>query len=258
MELRTLRKKSSFRSVDIEYPTEAYICVNCGLEAGTVQSAGEVQRELANAYRKKVGLLTGREIKSLRKNKGMTQQQLAGAMNVGVASIKRWETGIIQSRSMDEYLRLILQGGHHQDSYTGNRETDLPRIKLTAEHFENILERKLLREGDRFLFLAKYLWYADFLAFRELGRGMTGASYAALPYGPQLNNYKDLLGPILASDAQQAKPLSDGELCIIQRVAERFPKDQDVYEAAHRETIWRNSRMGALLSYSSASELTEI
>ncbi len=258
MELRTLQKKKSFRGVDIEYPTEAHVCVNCGLEAGTVQSAGEVQREIADAYRKRAGLLTSQEIKSLRKGKGLTQQHLAEAMNVGVASIKRWETGIIQSRSMDEYMRMILQDAHHQDSYTGNRETDLPRIKLIAKHFEKILARELLRDGDRFLFLAKYLWYADFLAFRELGRGLTGASYAALPYGPQLNNYKDLLGPILASDAQQAQPLSDGELCIIQRVAERFPKDQDVYDAAHRENIWQNSRMGALLSYSSASELTEI
>mgnify|MGYP006283722065 CR=1 FL=1 len=35
----------------------------------------------------------------------------------------------------------------------------------------------LLKEGDRFLFLAKYLWYADLLAFKSLGRGC--ASYAA-------------------------------------------------------------------------------
>ena len=71
-------------------------------------------------------------------------------------------------------------------------------------------------------------------------------------------NYKDLLGPILDSDAHKAQPLSDEELCIIQRVAGRFPKNQDVYEAAHRERVWQKSRVGALLSYSSASELTEI
>lgn len=33
------------------------------------------------------------------------------------------------------------------------------------------------------LYAAKYLWYADMVAFRDLGRSITGASYAALPMG---------------------------------------------------------------------------
>ena len=52
----------------------------------------------------------------------------------------------------------------------------------------------LLRPTDRLLYAAKYLWYANMVAFRETGQGiMTGATYAALPYGPQLNNYADLV-----------------------------------------------------------------
>ena len=31
------------------------------------------------------------------------------AMNVGIASIKRWETGMIQTKSMDHALRIQLQ-----------------------------------------------------------------------------------------------------------------------------------------------------
>ena len=34
------------------------------------------------------------------------------------------------------------------------------------------------------------------VAFRNIGRSMTGATYAALPYGPQLNNYSDLIDEI--------------------------------------------------------------
>ena len=30
---------------------------------------------------------------------------------------------------------------------------------------------------------------AGLLAFRELGRGLTGATYTAITYGPQLNNF---------------------------------------------------------------------
>lgn len=258
MVLKKLNKQRTFKGVDIEYAAEAFVCPECGLEAGTVQSAGDVQRAIADAYRARAGLLTGQEIKSLREVRGLTQQQLAEVMNIGIASIKRWETGMVQSKSMDHALRMQLQCNIRSENYTGNREISLPRIKLVAKTFEAILGRRLLKSGDKFLFLAKYLWYADMLAFRRLGRGLTGASYAAITFGPQLNNYRDLVKPIQESDVNDAAPLSLEEARIIKRVAEKFPHEQAVYDAAHRERIWIESRTGALISYSGASELTEI
>ena len=50
--------------------------------------------------------------------------------------------------------------------------------------FEQKLGRVLLKKTDRMLYAAKYLWYADMVAYRDLGAGMTGAGYAALPLGP--------------------------------------------------------------------------
>jgi putative zinc finger/helix-turn-helix YgiT family protein len=258
MALKKVKKQNTFKGVDIEYTADAFICPECGLEAGTVKSASDVQRAIADAYRTKVGLLTSREIKSLRENKGLTQQQLADVMNIGIASIKRWETGMIQSKSMDHALRMQLQYNGHSDNYTGNREISLPRIKLVAKTFEKLLGRRLLKSGDKLLFLAKYLWYADMLSFQQLGRGLTGASYAAITYGPQLNNYRDLVNPIRESDINKAEPLSSEEARIIQHVAEKFPNERDVYDAAHREKIWLESEIGALIPYSCANELTEI
>ena len=258
MELKKLHKKKTFKGVDIAYEAEIFVCPVCGVEAGTVQTSGAVQCAIADAYREKVGLLTSREIKSLREAKGLTQQQLADAMNVGIASIKRWETGMIQSKSMDHALRIALQGSTPPNSYTGNREIDLSRVRLVASTFERKLGRRLLKTGDKFLFLAKYLWYADMLAFRELGRGLTGASYAALPYGPQLNNYRDLIKPIKDSDINDAEPLSDEEIRIIDQVAKKFSNEDDVYNAAHREKIWLETPTGALIPYSRANELTRI
>jgi putative zinc finger/helix-turn-helix YgiT family protein len=258
MGLKKLHKEKTFKGVDVSYAAEAFVCPVCGLEAGTVQTAGAVQCAIADGYREKVGLLASREIKSLREAKGLTQQQLADAMNVGIASIKRWETGMIQSKSMDHALRMQLQGNSRPDNYTGNREMDLPRIKLVAATLERKLGKRLLKVGDKFLFLAKYLWYADMLAFRRLGKGLTGASYAALPYGPQLNNYRDLIKPIKDSDVNDAEPLSDEELRIIDQVAKRFSNEDDVYSAAHREKIWKESSTGALIPYSRANELTGI
>ncbi len=258
MEQKKTTKRKTFKGVEIEYASDAFVCPECGLEAGTVQTAGDVQRAIADAYRTKVGLLAGHEIRSLREARGLTQQQLADLMDIGIASIKRWETGMIQSKSMDRALRMQLQCDYSSNDYTGNREISLPRIKLVAERFEKIIGRRLLKKEDKMLFLAKYLWYADMLAFRRLGRGLTGASYAAIAYGPQLNNYRDLVGPIEASDVNDAEPLSPEEERIIRQVAEKFPAEREVYDAAHREKIWIGSKTGALMPYSCASEIAEI
>ena len=50
---KTVKKQKTFRGVDIEYVADAFICPECGLEAGTVQSAGKVQRAILDAYRKR-------------------------------------------------------------------------------------------------------------------------------------------------------------------------------------------------------------
>ena len=258
MALKKLEKQTTFKGVDITYSVDTFVCPECGIEAGTVKTAGNVQRTIADAYRSKMGLLTSHEIKSLRISHSLSQQQLADLINVGVASIKRWETGLIQSKSMDHILRMQLQCRLDSNNYSGNRKISLPRIKLVAKQFEKLIGKRLLKIHDQFLFLAKYLWYADMLAFRQLGRGLTGATYAAIPYGPQLNNYKDLVKPIKASDESDAEPLSTEELRIIRKVAEKFPGEEAVYEAAHREKVWQEAATGSLIPYSCAYELTEI
>ena len=258
MELKKMEKATTFRGVNVSFEADAYVCPQCGLEAGTVQSAGAVQRAIADAYRTKMDLLTGEEIKALRKAWGLTQQDLAELMNIGIASIKRWETGLIQSKSMDQALRMQLQGLACLDEYTGNREFSIPRVKLVIRTIESKLGKRILKKTDKMLFAAKYLWYADMMAFKFLGSSMTGSTYAALPYGPQLNNYSDLVDEIKKADESEAEPLSKDELRIIDRIAEKFPREQMAYDAAHREEVWKEKATGALIAYSDASELTEV
>lgn len=258
MKLRKTEKTITFKGVDVTFEADAYVCPHCGLEAGTVQTAGGIQRAIADAYRKKTNLLTGEEIKALRKGRGLTQQDLADLMHIGIASIKRWETGLIQSRSMDQALRMHLHGEICIDEYAGDREFSIQRVKLVIRTIEKKLRKRLLKKTDKMLFAAKYLWYADMLAFKFLKRSMTGATYAALPYGPQLNNYSDLIDEIKKADESEADPLSKDELRIIDRIAEKFPHEKMVYNAAHREKVWKEKATGALIAYSDASELTEV
>lgn len=250
---KEFEKKTTFRGVEVSYRTRAFVCPVCGLEAGTAQSAGLIQKALADEYRKKRGLLSGDEIRSLRKARGLSQELLAVRMGVGVASIKRWETGMVQTKSMDQALRM-----HLCDTLSGNRELSIPRIKLVIRAIEHALGKRLLKKHDKMLYAAKYLWYADMLAFRTLGESMTGAAYAALPYGPQLNNYRDLIDEILGANETTAEPLSAEELHIIERIVKKFPREQMAYDAAHREKVWKDRPMGSLIPYSTASEITQV
>src|SRR4030043_1879922 len=255
MVLRKTKKRMTFRGVNIIVPIEQYRCTVCGAEAGTVNQAARIQKTMADAYRKAVNLITGDEIVEKRKRLGLTQEALAKRMNVGIASIKRWEGGTLQSKSMDHALRIALVGHTVGDSCTGNRAFSTPRIKLVLKEFESVLGKHILKKNDKMLFAAKYLWYADMVAHRETGESMTGSTYAALPYGPQLNNYKDLIEDIMKAGESKAEALSPEEKRIITRIALKFPEERMAYDAAHKEKIWKKQPNGAIIPYTDSVEL---
>ncbi len=258
MALRHKQKHIVFRGVDVSYPVNYYACPTCSIEAGTLNQAAETQKAIADAYRKKVGLFTSSEIVKGRKKDGLSQEALANKMNVGIASIKRWEGAIIQSKSMDKMLRYALSGGFCGNPITGNRSFSIPRVKLVLKYLEKISKKEIIKDQDRMLYAAKYAWYIDMVSFRELGQSMTGASYAKLPMGPQLDNYKDLVSEIIKADESKADPLADDEKRIIKKVAMAFPRKQMVFQAAHRENIWKEKQTGAKIPYTDAPQLTEI
>jgi hypothetical protein len=159
---------------------------------------------------------------------------------------------------MDDVLRRALSGEETcADPYTGNRPLSLARIKLLLEGFSGLLTRKLLKSPrNKMLYAAKYLWYADMIAFRETGQGMTGATYAALPHGPQLNNYSDLLALIREADEDEAESLTEQEERILARIACAFPSDQSIYQAVHKEQAYTSKKNGELIPYTDAESIT--
>ena len=258
MVLRKTERKMTFRGEEIAFQVESFVCEKCGLEVATIEQTAAVQNAAADAYRKQTGLLTGAEIREQREKLNLSQKDLARRSGVGIASIKRWENGIVQTKSMNSALKAAFQNIKVGNNYTGNRALSIPRIKLVMKEFEKELNQKFLEEGDMMLFDAKYLWYADMVAYYRLGKSLTGATYAALPHGPQLNNYRELIDLIREADELKAKPLSPEEKKIIVRVALTFPTKQAIIDAAHREEVWKKKGAGAIISYSDSSMLTEI
>lgn len=85
---------------------EGYHCDNCGFETIDSTQSEEFARLVSDAYRTAHGLLTSREIHESRLMLSMSQQAFADYLGVGVASIKRWESGQIQDKAMDQLMRI--------------------------------------------------------------------------------------------------------------------------------------------------------
>ena len=63
---------------------------------------------------------------------------------------------------------------------------------------------------------------------------------------------------IMKADESKAYPLSPEEKRIITRIALEFPKEQMIYDAAHKEKIWIKQPNGSIIPYTDSSELTGI
>lgn len=70
--------------------------------------ADEVSRRAAEIARANQGLLTPQEIREIREQHNLTQQQLEQLLNVGSKTVVRWEKGtVVQNAATDTLLRLF-------------------------------------------------------------------------------------------------------------------------------------------------------
>ena len=85
-----------------------YACAECGeavVDNATLKESGKV---LKNFQREVDGLLTGEQIKAVRKKLGLTQEQMAVIVGGGLKSMARYESGqVCQSKGMDNLLRIL-------------------------------------------------------------------------------------------------------------------------------------------------------
>ena len=98
--------EQEFKGEQFEIHMPAFVCSKCGWVTVDLKQADELRKRTADAYRKKHGLLTSDEIKTLRKLLRINQREFAKLVGVGEASIKRWETWLVQEKSSDELIRL--------------------------------------------------------------------------------------------------------------------------------------------------------
>lgn len=90
--------------VMLEARVPVWQCADCGTSF-TSEEAEELRHEAVCRY---LGRLTPSEVKAVREQYDLSQQEWAAKTGFGVASVKRWEAGnLIQERAADNYLRLL-------------------------------------------------------------------------------------------------------------------------------------------------------
>lgn len=128
MAARDAEVRGEVRGEAVVVRTEAMVCSRCGFQSLTDQQSEEYVARSADAYRESKGLLTGRELRALRDRLGMNQVAFAHYLKVGVASIKRWELGLIQDHAMDELIRL------RTDERCARRNVEELQARLAKAH----------------------------------------------------------------------------------------------------------------------------
>lgn len=95
-----------FRGEHFNIAMQGFKCEQCGYGTIHGRDSALFSRRLADAFRSRHGLLTSDEIKGARTRIGMSQGEFAVYLRVGVASVKRWESGQVQDEAMNELIRL--------------------------------------------------------------------------------------------------------------------------------------------------------
>lgn len=172
----------------VEFKAQGLSC-ECGYKTVSAKQMDAYNIAMADAYRKKHGLLTTKQLLDYRELLGMSQRKFADFLCVGEKSVKRWEHGQVQEKSMDNLIKLKME-----NLFAGNEIPD--KAELLKENLgEYVISSHQVADYVVFLsrecgeiitnmMLQKFVYYiqAWFMAF--YGRPLFHEKIEAWTYGP--------------------------------------------------------------------------
>ena len=218
----------------IEIQASVAVCKVCGSVLFNEELDSNNLLLAYDTYRKKHKLLTAKEIIEIREQYGMSQRSFAKLLDWGDKTIRRYESGAVQSRAHNSLL-LFLKNPQNMHEFLQQNEIclDEKQLKkleerlelLSSEYSEDFdygyvsrlfpAELSLANGYKEFDFdkfascvlyfvkvspellivkLNKLLNYSDMLFFKQNGVSLTGTRYVHLPYGPVPDQYAILYG----------------------------------------------------------------
>ena len=277
-EMRKKRTKlaGDYAGEKFTVPTEAMVCPSCGYTTLHANQMDVFRTELADAYRNSQELLTSGEIRRLRTELGMSQDDFAKYLGVGIASVKRWELGQAQDRSSDELIRIkssrkraeqnladVLFGQRGEaDEFSGGRSFSFVKLSEVVLFFVTKAHEGRKQIGP--LHANKLCWYADAENYKRHGVTITGSRYARLPLGPVLDNYRLIFRELQTRRIVEVKgvnrmvpvmpviptTLSAGEQETLEQVWLRFRNRWNlIVRDSHEETAWKKTGHADLISF---------
>ncbi len=156
--------------------------------------------------------------------------------------------------------------------YGGDAPVSLAKVREMILFFSAIPDMYVTK-------LAKLMFYADFLHYKEHTTSITGLAYAHLPRGPVPERYErirddlvenglvsieerlglDWSGEVLSAErAPRLDVFSSSEVRVLEFVRERLGSltSKAVSERSHSETAYASTGMGERIPYSAARELS--
>lgn len=188
--IQKTRLSSTVKNQVVEVIIPCHVCKSCHTPLMNAGQMNLLRKAASDKYRQDHGLLTSEEIIGFRKSMHLSQPAFANHLNVGEASIRRWESYYIQDASQNDHIRLkcdlsIARDNYNEllalydipNKYNGNKKFSLDLFRNTALYFQNKLPRC-------YPDLNKLHFYVDFLHFNQHDQSITGAKYISLRSGP--------------------------------------------------------------------------
>lgn len=272
-----VRFTPSVKDEEIEVIVPSMTCTKCHSPLMNTEQMNFLRKTASDKYKELHGLLTSFQIINYREKLEMSQTAFARYLNVGEASIKRWETYYIQDPSQDELIRLkcdaalaelnylnLFYNQSEPNIFNGYRKFNFQIIKNTILYIITYIKTSKL-------FLNKILFYTDFVHFKTYGVSLTGIAYRPLKYGPCPERYDAIYNSLISKKFLQEdenriyEPLCEPDLSLFddrEKATLLFIVScctelgtQKIYNLAHEEKGYIQTEECSYINYSFAKDL---
>lgn len=140
-ERKLVESEKDLRGETFTVKHHSWRCRKCGEGLLGPSEMDEAMRAVVAAYQRAHHLLTAEDLKKLRQRQKLSQARLAELTGLGIASIKRWEGGLVlQTDANDESLRGILEApkAENEDPFVFV-EKRLALVGVNQKYFRHVI-----------------------------------------------------------------------------------------------------------------------